>query len=247
MSALSALTKTQSKVFSREPLSVFFGLVFPALILVVIGLVYPGATDPDPALGGLSLVEIYAPVSIALGLATVALSLLPATLGGDREKGILRRLSTTPAHPRTLVIAHLLVQLAVVAIATVAAIVIGMILFGLPFPQSPLWFLVSFALGAISLLSIGLLIGALVPTASSGQGIGMLFYFPLLFFAGVYLPLEVMPEGVRSVSSYTPSGAVVQALSASWAGDMPTTSSLLVMAAYGLVFGSLAIVFFRWD
>jgi ABC-2 type transport system permease protein len=75
----------------------------------------------------------------------------------------------------------------------------------------------------------------------------MLFYFPLLFFAGVYLPLEVMPEGVRSVSSYTPSGAVVQALSASWAGDMPTTSSLLVMAAYGLVFGSLAIVFFRWD
>jgi ABC-2 type transport system permease protein len=247
MSALSALTKTQSKVFSREPLSVFFGLVFPALILVVIGLVYPGATDPDPALGGLSLVEIYAPVSIALGLATVALSLLPATLGGDREKGILRRLSTTPAHPRTLVIAHLLVQLAVVAIATVAAIVIGMILFGLPFPQSPLWFLVSFALGAISLLSIGLLIGALVPTASSGQGIGMLFYFPLLFFAGVYLPLEVMPEGVRSVSSYTPSGAVVQALSASWAGDMPTTSSLLVMAANGLVFGSLAIVFFRWD
>jgi ABC-2 type transport system permease protein len=247
MSALSALTKTQSKVFSREPLSVFFGLVFPALILVVIGLVYPGATDPDPALGGLSLVEIYAPVSIALGLATVALSLLPATIGGDREKGILRRLSTTPAHPRTLVIAHLLVQLAVVAVATVAAIVIGMIVFGLPFPQSPLWFLVSFALGAISLLSIGLLIGALVPTASSGQGIGMLFYFPLLFFAGVYLPLEVMPEGVRSVSSYTPSGAVVQALSASWAGDMPTTSSLLVMAAYGLVFGSLAIVFFRWD
>ncbi len=66
-----------------------------------------------------------------------------------------------------------------------------------------------------------LLIGAVVPTASSGQAIGMLLYFPLLFFAGVYIPLEVMPDGVRTVSGYTPSGATVQALSASWAGEVP--------------------------
>ena len=178
MTALSALTKTQSKVFLREPLAGFFSLVFPALVLVVIGTVFPGATDPNLDLGGRSLVEVYAPVSIALGLATVALSFLPATLGGIREKGILRRLSTTPVHPRTLVAAHLLVQLVVVTIATVAAILIGVMVFGISFPESPGWFLVSYALGAISLLSMGLLIGAVVPTASSGQAIGMLFYFP---------------------------------------------------------------------
>ncbi len=247
MTALAALTRTQSKVFLREPLAVFFGLVFPALLLVVIGTVFPGATDPSPDLGGRSLVEIYAPVSIVLGLATVALSLLPATLGGDREKGILRRLSTTPAHPRTLVAAHLVVQLVVVTIATVAAILIGMMVFGIPFPESPGWFLVSYALGAISLLSVGLLIGAVAPTASSAQAIGMLLYFPLLFFGGVYIPLEVMPEGVRTVSSYTPSGAAVQALSASWTGGVPETSSLLAMAGFALIAGSLATWLFRWD
>lgn len=247
MTALAALVKTQSKVFAREPLSVFFGLVFPALLLVVIGTVYPGASDPDPGLGGRSLVEIYAPVSITLGLATVALSLLPAVLGGDREKGILRRLSTTPAHPRTMVGAHLIVQLAVVTIATVAAILLGVLVFGLGFPESPGWFLVSYVLGAVSLISVGLLIGALVPTASSGQGIGMLFYFPLLFFAGVYLPLEVMPGAVRTVSGYTPSGAAVQALSASWAGGTPDISNIVVMVAHTLVVGSLAVVLFRWD
>ncbi len=247
MTALVALTRTQAKVFLREPLAVFFGLVFPALLLVVIGTVFPGATDPNAARGGHSLVEIYAPVSIAFGLATVALSLLPATLGGDREKGILRRLSTTPVHPRTLVAAHLVVQLVVVTIATVAAILIGMLVFGIPFPESPGWFLVSYALGALCLLSLGLLIGAVVPTATSGQAIGMLLYLPLLFFAGVYIPLEVMPDGVRTVSSYTPSGAAVQALSASWAGEVPQTSSLLVMAAFVVVVGPLTIWFFRWD
>jgi len=247
MTALTALTRTQSKVFLREPLAAFFGLVLPALVLVVIGTVFPGATESNAELGGRSLVEIYAPVSIVLGLATVALSLLPATIGGDREKGILRRLSTTPAHPRTLVAAHLVVQLVVVTVASVAAILIGILFFGIPFPESPGWFLVSYALGAICLLGIGLLIGAVVPTAASGQAIGMLLYFPLLFFAGVYIPLEVMPEGVRTMSSYTPSGAAVQALSASWAGEVPQMSSLVAMAAFVVVVGSLTIWLFRWD
>jgi ABC-2 type transport system permease protein len=247
MTALAALTKTQSKVFSREPVAVFFGLVFPALVLVVIGTVFPGATDPNPGLGGRSLVEIYAPVSIALGLATVALSVLPATLGGDRERGILRRLSTTPVHPRTLVAAHLITQTVVVSIASVAAILVGMLVLGLPFPASPGWFLVSYALGTVSLLGVGLWIGALVRTASAGQAIGMLVYFPMLFFAGVYIPLEVMPQSIRTVSGYTPSGAAVQALSASWAGDMPPASALMVMAVFLFGAGSLAVRFFRWD
>jgi ABC-2 type transport system permease protein len=247
MAALSTLTKTQSKVFLREPMAVFFGLVFPALLLVVIGTVFPGATDPSPEFGGRSLVDIYAPVSIVLGLATVAISLLPAVLGADRERGILRRLSTTPVHPRALVTAHLIVQLVVVTCATVAAVLIGMLVFGIPLPESFGWFIVAYALGAVSVLAVGLLIGAVVPTASSGQGVGMILYFPLLFFAGVYIPLEVMPQGVRTVSSYTPTGAAVQALSDSWAGSVPDTSSLLVMAAYAVVAGLLAVWLFRWD
>lgn len=247
MNALVALTKTQSKVFAREPLSVFFGLVFPALILVVIGSVFPDATEPAEGLGGRSLVEIYAPVSIVLGITTVALTILPATLGGDREKGILRRLSTTPAHPSTLVAAHLVVQLVVVTIAATLAILSGMLVFDLPFPESPGWFLLSYLLSALCLLGVGVLAGAAVPTANSGQAIGMLVYFPLLFFAGVYVPLEVMPDGVRTVSNATPSGAAVQAMSASWAGDVPQTSSLLVMAGWVIAAGLLAIWLFRWE
>jgi ABC-2 type transport system permease protein len=247
MAAQLTLTKSQSKVFLREPLAVFFGLVFPALLLLVIGTVFPGAKDPSPDLGGKSLVEIYAPVSIVFGLATVAISLLPAALGTDRERGILRRLSTTPVHPRALVAAHLTVQLAVVTLATVAAVLMGMLVFDLPFPESIGWFVLAYVLGAISLLALGLLIGAVVPTASSGQSIGMLLYFPLLFFAGVYIPLEVMPEGIRTISGYTPAGAAVQALSDSWAGSAPEASSLLVMAAYAAVAGLLAARLFRWE
>jgi ABC-2 type transport system permease protein len=247
MSAVGALTRTQSKVFLREPLTVFFGLVFPSVLLLVIGTAFPGATDPAPAFDGRSLVDVYASTAIVLGLATVAIFLLPVALGGDRERGILRRLSTTPVHPRTLVAAHLAVQLVVVTVATVAAVLVGKLVFGIAFPENLGWFIVSFALGAVSLLAVGLLIGAVVPTASSGQGIGMLLYFPILFFAGVYIPLQVMPDGIQTISGYTPAGAAVKALSDSWVGGVPQTSSLLVMAAYAILAGSLAVRLFRWD
>ncbi len=247
MSALAALTKTQFKVFLREPLAVFFGLVFPALLLVVIGSVFPGATDPAPDFGGFSLVEVYAPVSIVLGLATVAISLMPAALGGDRERGILRRLSTTPVHPRALVAAHLIVQLTAVTLASVVAVLMGRLVFDIPFPLSLGWFVVAFSLGAMSLLAVGLAIGALAPTASSAQGIGMILYFPLLFFAGVYIPMQVMPQGVQNISRYTPAGAAVRAIGDSWAGNVPETSSLVVLAAYAIVAGGLAVWFFRWE
>ena len=169
MSALVALTRTQFKVFLREPLAVFFGLAFPTVLLVVIGVAYPGATDPEPTFGGRSLVEAYAPTTVVLGLATMAVFLLPVALGGDRERGILRRLSTTPAHPGTLVTAHLAVQLVIVTLATTSAVLVGMLAFPLPFPDSPGWFIASFVLGACSLLAIGLLVGSTAPTANTGQ------------------------------------------------------------------------------
>jgi ABC-2 type transport system permease protein len=247
MAALVTLAKTQSKVFLREPLAVLFGLVFPALLLFVIGTVFPGASDPVADFDGRSLVDVYAPVSIVLGLATVALTLLPAGLGTDRERGILRRLSTTPVHPRALVAAHLAVQVAAASCATVAAVMMGITVFDLPLPRSLAWFIVAFALGAVSLLAVGMLIGAVVPTATSGQAVGMILYFPLLFFAGVYIPLPVMPQGIQTISSYTPAGAAVQALSESWWGNVPEASSLLVMAGYAVVVGLLAVWLFRWE
>jgi ABC-2 type transport system permease protein len=97
------------------------------------------------------------------------------------------------------------------------------------------------------MLAIGLLIGAVAPTVSSGQAIGMAVYFPMLFFAGVYFPRGAMSEGLRAVSDLTPSGAAVQALTDTWSGVAISTSSLIVMAAYAIGAGVLAALVFRWE
>ena len=56
-----------------------------------------------------------------------------------------------------------------------------------------------------------------------------------------------MPDGLRTVSDFTPIGAGVQALSDTWAGAAPSASNLLVMAGFAVVAGLLAVKFFRWE
>ena len=247
MSAYTKMTAVEAKLFSREPMAVFWALAFPAVLLLVLGFVFPGGQEPSADLGGYRLVDLYAPIVLLVALATVAFATFPPVLAGYREMGLLRRLSTTPVGPRRLVGAQLSLQVAVACVAGVLGLAVANLVFDIPVPGNLGGFVFSFLLTAASMLSMGLFIGAVAPSASAAQGIGMAIYFPMLFFAGVYFPRDVMPEGLRRLSDLTPAGAGVEALQATWLGQAPPASSLLVMAAYALGFGLLATVFFRWE
>jgi ABC-2 type transport system permease protein len=247
MSALSKMTTVEAKLFAREPLAMFWGLAFPAVLLLALGLFFPGGDTPSPDLDGYRLVDLYAPIVLALALATLAFATLPAILATYRERGVLRRLRTTPASPARLVNAQLILQVTVALVAGGLAVAAGVIVFDIPLPGSPVAFVLVYLLAAASMLAIGLLIGAVAPTVSSGQAIGMAVYFPMLFFAGVYVPRGAMSEGLRAVSDLTPSGAAVQALTDTWSGVAISTSSLIVMAAYAIGAGVLAALVFRWE
>jgi ABC-2 type transport system permease protein len=247
MSALGKLTAVEAKLFVREPIAVFWGLVFPATLLLILGLFFPGGREASPDFGGRRLVDVYAPITLGLALATLGFATLPAILATYRERGVLRRLSTTPVHPWRLVLAQLVVQMTLAVLSAVLALGVGAMVFEIPLPENVPGFVVAFILAAASMLAVGLLIGAVAPTTSAGTGIGMAVYFPMLFFAGVYFPRDVMPDDLRTVSDMTPSGAGVQALQDTWAGLPLTTSNLLVMAAFAIGAGLLATLLFRWE
>jgi ABC-2 type transport system permease protein len=247
MSALAKLTIVEAKLFAREPMAVFWGLLFPALLLVVLGVFFPGFVDPSEDLGGQRAIDLYAPIVLGMGLATLGVASVPVYLATYRQQGGLRRLWTTPVHPGRLLLAVLLVHLATAVAAAILAIGLGAVLFDVPIPRNPLGFLAAFMLAAIALFALGLPIGAVTRTASSAQGTGMLVYFPMLLLAGVYFPREVMPEGLRRVSDLSPAGAGVQALQDAWSGAMPSGSSLAVMAVFGIGAGLAATRLFRWE
>ena len=62
------------------------------------------------------------------------------------------------------------------------------------------------------LFPIGLVIAAVARTANGANVIGRLVFFPLMFFAGLWLPRALMPGVLLDISNYTPLGAAVQAM-----------------------------------
>ena len=247
MSATTQLTKTEGRLFLRDPIFLFFGLAFPAVLLLALGYFFPGFDEPSADLDFLSYTEAFAPMMIALGIATLGLVTLPPTLGTYRQFGILRRLRTTPVHPARLLAAQMTIQFVVAVISAAIAILAAMLAFDVRFPEKPLWFVISFILATTSIFSLGLLVGALARSNNSGAAIGMAIYFPLLFLGGLWIPRAVMPDGLKTVSDLTPMGAAVGALTDSWFGSTPEPLYLVVMAAWALVIGFLAVRLFRWD
>ena len=77
--------------------------------------------------------------------------------------------------------------------------------------------------------------------------IGTVLFYPLLFFAVLWVPRELMSETLRRASDFTPLGAAVRALQDSMHGHLPPIQALLVMAAYTVLFGVAAVMSFRWE
>lgn len=241
------LITIETKLFLREPVGAFFGIAFPAVLVLVLGSAIPAFAEPSADLGGRRLIDVYLPVVLALAIATVTMITLLNTLAVYRERGVLRRLSTTPVSPTALLTAQLVVNTLALIAGSVAAFVGARLRFGIPFPAAPLAFVVAFVLGAAAMGAVALLIAAVTPTARASSGIGSLVYFPMMFFAGVWTPGPAMPEVARRIADFTPLGAASQAMQDAWNGAWPQPLHLVVMLAYILGLGALAARLFRWS
>ncbi|MDP9861324.1 MULTISPECIES: ABC transporter permease [Streptosporangium] len=234
MTGFPKLTLVETKLLLRDPGSIFT-LIVPLFIL----LVFSSTSSPgDTVLPTMTL-------TIAIGL--VGLYMVPTTLATYRERGILRRLSTTPVRPVTMLTVQLVLQTAFAAVA--AALLMGMALafLGATAPARPAQFLLTFVLGVASVFSIGLVIAALAPSGRVANGVGVLLYFPLAFLGGLMQPKEMMPAVLARIGEFTPLGAFRQAVHDAWAGAAAQPLLICVMAGYALAVGAVAARLFRWE
>jgi ABC-2 type transport system permease protein len=246
VSILSRLTLTETKLFFREPLAVFFMLAFPPILLVIFGAI-PSFREHDPDIGGLRVIDLYVPIVIAVTIAMIALSGLPQMLASYREQGVLRRMRTTPVKPGWMLGAQLLMCTAASVAVMLVLQVIGRVAFDVALPRQAGAYLLGYLLSALSMLSLGLLIASLAPSGKGASAIGTLLFFPVMFFAGLWAPRETMPEVLRKISDFTPLGAGVQSLQDATAGHWPQLLHLAVMAGWIIVAGGLAARYFRWE
>jgi ABC-2 type transport system permease protein len=246
MSAYTAVLKSETKLFTREPGSLFWVLAFPALLLIAFGLI-PKYREVSPDMGGQRIIDFYVPSVVLVALITASLQSMPAALTGYRERGILRRMRTTPARPANLLTAQMVLHAAAAVAGALVGVAVGRIVWGVPLPQQPLAYVVTLLLAALAGLAMGAVITAVSRTVKAAQAIGLSVFFPAMFTAGIYVPLQVLPDGLRNVIEFTPFGAAGQALNQAAVGDWPSLSHLAVLVVWAVVCMVLAARWFRWE
>jgi ABC-2 type transport system permease protein len=244
--AFSQIVLNEARLTWRMPVGLIGAIGIPMVLLIIFGEL-PALHQSSPTLGGLTGFDVYVPILAVFGVALIALWGLPGPLVTYREQGILRRLSTTPVPPSWLLAAQVAIQLCIALAAFLLVIVVSITAFGGPVPKNPAGLLLSCLLSAAGLFPLGLLIAAVARTATGAGVIGRLAFFPLMFFAGLWLPRALMPSVLLTISNYTPLGAAVQAMQDSMLQGFPPAMPLLVLAVYPPVFGYLARRFFRWE
>ncbi len=109
-------------------------------------------------------------------------------------------------------------------------------------------FLVAFV-GAIALLSMGLLVAARVTSEELAGGLLNLFTWPMMLLSGVWFPLEDADAWVRQVANIFPLTHVLnsaRAVMLDGATLLDVTPALLSLLLLSLLFLGLGAAIFRW-
>lgn len=239
------LVRLEARLALREPSGIVFGIGLPILLLVIFGSL-PALTREIPGTS-LTIFDAYVPTLVTMVIIMIGLLSMPVPLVRDRELGWLRRLSTTPAPPAMLLAAQVVLNVILATVGVVVITVGGIVLFGARAPAQPLAFALSAILAMAAVFAVGLIIAAFAPTEKSAGSLASGLTFPLLFFSGLYFPIQLLPAPIRTLSSFTPVGAAVAGMQATMEGSFPSLQTLLVSVAYAAVLGLLAVRYFRWE
>jgi len=247
MVGFRTLTLVQAKLYLREPMAAFFTLLFGPAMLLLLGFIFTNA--PDPMLGGQGYLDLAVPSYMAMVIGIVGLTAVPISAANRREAGVLRRFSATPLRPLTYYLTDILVPFLLTLLGILLLALVGMVIFGVRFEGNIFGLLAGIVLGACAFFSMGYALVGLISSARAVTLIGNVILYPLMIFSGAMVPLEIMPDMVRTISRFLPLTHLVALLRGLWFGQ--PWGNLLTEAALlaGVAIVGMAIIArtFRWE
>ena len=247
MKSLLKMTWMEAKLFLREPMSAFFTLVFPLMYLLLFGAI--SGNEPTPQYGGQRTIDASIPGLTAMIICVAGLMSTTMTMSTYREKGILRRLRTTPVSPLVVLVAQVIVVFTMTALGMFLLVAAGVLVYHVRFEGNPFSLLAGFVLSSLSFFGIGFILAGTMPTTRSAWVVGMVLLYPMLLLSGAFFTVELLPAAVQKVSAFIPLTYVVNLLGGLWMGQ-PWGDHLLdvgLLAGLLLVGIVVSAKTFRWE
>ncbi|MFJ3876109.1 ABC transporter permease [Streptomyces sp. NPDC090077] len=248
MSAYTALTAAGYRAQVRDKATLFFTFAFPLLFLVVFGLIFSGQ---DVEQSGRPYISYIAPGVMSWGVANAAVFGIAFTLMQWRRDDLLRLVRLSPT-PLTTVLASRYVLALVIGVVQAAVFIAVAMLPGFGLELDGRWPLVlpALGLGITAFMAIGVIVGNYARTPEAVAAIANCMMVPMAFLSGSFLPLDMMPSWLRTVSQVLPLRYLNDAASGALTGSGSLASigiGCAALAGFALLFGGIGLKTFRWS
>jgi ABC-2 type transport system permease protein len=236
------------KAFWRNPASVFFTVMFPVIVFLILAVVFNGETVN--VRGGVEATTYYVPAIMSLSIISATMQTLAMTLVIAREDGRLKRGRGTPMPPWVFIAGRVGNSIVVALMMLVLLAAIGGVLYGVSVPWERLpEILLTLVVGAASFCCLGIALTAAIPSQDAAAAIVNALLLPLYFLSGVFIPEDQLPNGVISFADVFPVRHFFDAFFDAYVpagGPSVSWDNLAVVALWGIAGLLLAIKFFRW-
>ena len=237
-SAVGRLVQAELRLMVRDPLVLTFVVAFPIVTMLIIGGAF--GTQPDRAFDFVNPAHWYVASYLTVVIAAMGLVMLPVHLASYRERGVLRRVAAAGFPRWSFPISQLIVGLATTAVSCALLLAVAAPVYGIP-PVHAWWRVAAaLALGSIAFVSIGVVLGSVLPSARSAQAVGLLIFFPSFLLGAGGPPPHVMGSVVRQVAGPLPLTLLTNAVREPWLGLGSATGSLAAVAALAVAATALA-------
>ena len=251
MSVVASLrqTKWEQKTFWRNPAAATFTFAFPLMFLVIF--IAINGNDHVRVVGGtVKFAQYYVPSIVSFGLISACYTNLAFTLCIRRENGILKRTRGTPLSPIDY-LAGIVGNVVVIAlILTVLTIILGVVAYGITFPNRYLGLVVTIAAGAFCFSALGVLVSTIVPNEDAAPAIINFLLFPLLFISGTFGSIK-NTSALGRIAAFFPIRHLLQqavdVFNPYGSGTGVVASHTIVLLAWGVGGLALSLRRFEWE
>ncbi|MCL0059133.1 ABC transporter permease [Dehalococcoidia bacterium] len=239
------LTSTELRLFQREPIAVLFTFIVPVFFLFLTMEVFIPGDAPREI-----VINYVTPSLMVLIIASTAVFAVPQTIVSYRNIKFLKRLKGSPVKPLTILSSLALANFIATVLGIALLAVVAVLVYDANLAGSLLSFLAGFVLAFLSLAAIFLFIPAVARSERMAIAISYIIFFPVMFFSGVFIPLDRLPDWIaRYISPFIPITHAVELMQGLWQGNPLLDLTREVLILLGILCLGLVIAArtFRWE
>jgi ABC-2 type transport system permease protein len=193
-------------------------------------------------------IEFFVPGIIAMAVMTSSLSGALNMNAELRQKGILRKLATTPITRIDWLLSNILYQLVLAIISTTSILLVSYVVFAVRL-QINFWLPAYIVLAVFVFVGFGMMLTPFAKEAESAAAAANAFLFPMMFLSGTFFPVEMMPGFLQKFARVLPLYYVNEGLRASmiFNDNMAAARNAAITGGIAAAVFAAGALITRWD